>query len=177
MTKLFFLLEGPDDERFFESVLKEKFLRKYSDITLYDYAGRSKKQLESFMKTLKSANKEYIILSDFDNATCVTDKKSKLSASNPYFEESNIVISKSEIESWYLAGLDYDASQSLPVTYHANTETVSKEDFNKYIPERFSSKIDFMIEILKKFNFNVAMKQNSSFEYFSKKYLRHCIRS
>ena len=177
MTKLFFLLEGPDDERFFKSVLEEKFLQKYSDITLYDYAGSPKKTLKNLMKTLNNANKEYIILSDFDNATCVTDKKNKLFDSNPYFNKSHMVISKSEIESWYLAGLDRAASQSLSIIYRPNTETVSKEDFNKYMSNKFSSRIDFMTEILKNFNFDVAMKQNPSFKYFSKKYLGHCIKS
>ena len=176
MTTLFFLLEGPDDERFFKSVLEKKFRQKYSDIKLYLYAGRPKKEIKNFVKTLNSGNKDYIILADFDNSTCVTDKKNQLIKIHSNFIASKIVICKCEIESWYLSGLNNADSKSLAITYKANTEDISKEDFKKNVFLKFTSRIDFMNEILKKFEFDTARKQNSSFEYFSEKYLRHCIK-
>lgn len=45
----------------------------------------------------------------------------------------------------------------------------SKEDFEKLIPTSFTSKTDFMIEILKIFSTQTASEQNPSFSYLLKK--------
>ncbi|MEM3394055.1 MAG: hypothetical protein QXY79_03310 [Candidatus Methanomethylicia archaeon] len=52
----------------------------------------------------------------------------------------------------------------------SNTEIISKEQFNGYIPKDIS-RIDFMIEILKNFSMEEAKKRNNSFRYFMKKFI------
>jgi len=75
-----------------------------------------------------------------------------------------------EIESWYLAGLDDDASSFLGLPAFSATDTVTKEDFNELIPEKFDSRIDFMMEMLKYFLPGVAVGKNRSFAYFIHKH-------
>ena len=60
---LYVLLEGSDDERFFNSVLRKKFTNKYDLIKPYMYAQISKKRLKTFIEAL---NKEKNPLSCFD---------------------------------------------------------------------------------------------------------------
>ena len=50
-----------------------------------------------------------------------------------------------------------------------STDDLTKEYFQSLIPTQFSSKIDFMIEILKVYNNEIACINNLSFEKFNKK--------
>ena len=173
---LHFFLEGNDDERFFNIILKDKFEVIYDNIKVIKYASLKPKTMKKIIKTLNSAQKDYVMLADYDDSTCITNKKNYLKNTYSEIIESNIIISKLEIESWYLAGLDNTSSNFLRIPYRTNTEKISKIDLDKHKHDKYSSRIDFMHEILKKFNFETAIKQNASFEYFVKKYLRHCIR-
>ena len=167
ISTLFVLLEGPDDERFFHTVIEPKLKEKYDQIKFYLYSGRPKKQRENYIKTLIHGNKNYVVIADFNSSTCMTDKKQWFQQQMiRNVQDSKIFIAKIMIESWYLSGLDYSASTLLQIPYHPNTESISKTEFEEMIPTNFSSRIDFMNEILKKFNLDVALKQNNSFEYF-----------
>jgi hypothetical protein len=77
-----------------------------------------------------------------------------------------------EIESWYLAGLDERGSALLGLPDFGTTDTVTKEDFIALTPERFDSRIDLMIDILKIFSVTVAQRKNRSFGYFFSRHLR-----
>ncbi|ACB52151.1 hypothetical protein cce_2803 [Crocosphaera subtropica ATCC 51142] len=47
-----------------------------------------------------------------------------------------------------------------------------KEQFNQSIPQKFSSRVDFMIEVLKAYSLNTVIKKesNQSLVYFINKY-------
>ena len=76
-----------------------------------------------------------------------------------------------EIESWYLAGLNDEECKrlGLPTTID-NTDHISKEQFLGLMPDRFDSKAEFMLEILRVFDHETARSKNSSFRYFMQKY-------
>lgn len=170
---LYVLLEGPDDQRFFEQILKHEFLKKYDKIMPpYLYAKMSKKSIGKLLNALNKGGREYIIFSDLDTARCVTEKKESLIKTNtPKADPAKIAIVKLEIESWYLAGLKYSDARKLQLPPRANTEDISKELFNQNMTNKFSSRIDFMQEILKYFNANTAKKQNDSFRYMWHKFI------
>lgn len=165
------LLEGPDDQRFFENVLKSEFLKKYDKISLFLYARRPKKVRENMVKSLEHLNYDYIIFSDFDVAPCITQSKKNLQAKISSADSTKIAVVKTEIESWYLAGLDYSSAQKLRIPFYSNTEDISKEQFEQIGSTRFTSKIDFMQEILRLFTINTAKKQNDSFRYVWQKFI------
>jgi len=76
-----------------------------------------------------------------------------------------------EIESWYLAGLGDKAGERMGVTSFQTTDNVTKERFDSIMPSRFDSRIDFMCEMLKNFDFETAVQKNRSFAYFAAKFL------
>ena len=63
---------------------------------------------------------------------------------------------KFEIESWYLAGISNSIANSIRIRYHCTTNDVTKERFNELIPSSFTSRIDFMNELLKHYDFETA---------------------
>ena len=171
LGSLFVLLEGPDDENFFLSVLKPYFDSMYSSIKTYQYVGRDSRQRDAFLRTLMSANKDFIALVDQDDLSiCNTSRKSKFK--NKYFSnfpDSKIFLVKFEIESWYLAGISNSTANSIRIRYHSTTNDITKERFNELIPQSFTSRIDFMNELLKYYDFETAKQQNNSFQYFVSK--------
>ena len=89
---------------------------------------------------------------------------------HPNIDKSKIIVVIKEIESWYLAGLDNKVCRQLKINNFADTDNVTKEKFNALIPKKFTSRIDFMSEILKYFSIEIAKQKNNSFQYFVEKY-------
>ncbi len=168
---LFVLLEGTDDERFFNRVLKSELAKKYDKIVTYLYAERPKKAIESMLNSLKRADSEYVIFADFDTSQCITESKTILKNKIPGAGFAKIAVAKKEIESWYLAGLDRASTRKLRIPFYPNTEGISKEMFEHNRLGKHDSRIDFMQEILKRFDVKVAKKQNDSFRYVWHKFV------
>ena len=172
MKKIFYvLLEGPDDARFFDLILRPQLLKKYDQIITYLYSGRPQKIRERYVESLNKSDSDYMIISDFDSSTCITFSKDNLKSKISVASTSNIIISKTEIESWYLAGIDFKNSRYLQIPHYATTDDISKKQFDEIMPEIFNSRIDFMQEILKRFDSNIAKAQNSSFRYMWNKFI------
>jgi len=168
---LYVLLEGADDQRFFNKILRPELLKKYDKVIPYLYASTPKKVIEHHVESLNKNNAEYIVFSDFDVSTCMTSSKNILKEKISVIKAENAAVVQTEIESWYLAGIDYHNSRQLRITYYPTTDDISKEQFNEIIPQMFESRIDFMQELLKKFNIQTAKIQNSSFRYVWNKFI------
>ena len=169
---LWVLLEGPDDQRFFDKLLRPEFLKKYDKITPYLYAQRSKKEIERTIKSIKDLGSEYIIFSDFDCSSCITESKKNLQIRIQAADVAKVAVVKTEIESWYLAGLDQSGTRKLGVPFYTNTEDTSKKIFEQNrSSSRFDTRVDFMLEILKIFDIDTAKKQNNSFRYVWQKFI------
>lgn len=107
-----------------------------------------------------------------DHFSCYTEKKQNIKnkkVSN--LDDTKIIVVKTEIESWYLAGLNYHNSRSLRIPYYVNTENITKENFLSIMPDMYTSRINFMQEILKKYSLSVGKSQNKSLDYCCNKYL------
>ena len=169
---LFIWVEGDDDERFFNKVLVPKFLRKYSGVKIIKYATMKREKVDNFIKSIKAMGADYIYLTDINNSPCVTAKKEEMQKKHPNIDKNKIIVVIKEIESWYLAGLDNKVCRQLKINNFADTDNVTKEKFNALIPKKFTSRIDFMSEILKKFSIEIAKQKNNSFQYFVEKYDR-----
>lgn len=106
-----------------------------------------------------------------DRVACYTKKKMIIGSKTvKNIDKTKIVIVKTEIESWYLAGLSRHSAESLCIQHFLNTENVTKEDFDR-IRKKYTSRIDCMVDILDKFSIDVAKTQNESFRYFCNKFL------
>jgi len=166
------LLEGNDDERFFEDIIKPILSPQYDLIQVWQYAQQPRRRTKNFLRAIKAMNSHYIFLGDINKFPCVTAKIESLK--NKYgrcIDAKNVTIVVKEIESWYLAGLDDKSRKELRIRTSRDTDNITKEKFNKLIPSKFDSRIDFMIEILKRFSIETGVQKNSSFAYFMNKIL------
>lgn len=165
--RLWILLEGNDDERFFLMVIKSIFEKTYDFVRPWQYAQEPERRIKNFLKSIKAMNSDYFFLADINHLPCVTAKKNIVKRKyGATIDSDNIITVVKEIESWYLAGLDEKASKELGISTLSNTDNTIKEDFNNLIPKKFDSRIDFMAEILKRFSIATAKRKNKSFKYF-----------
>lgn len=172
--RLYILIEGNDDERFFNHIIKPEFEKKYDYVQFFQYASQPSRKINNFIKSIIAMEADYIIAGDINHAPCVTHKKKTIKTNkfkNKIVDEGYIVVIIKEIESWYLAGLDAGALNKIEVSYgKKNTDTLTKEQFERLMPRKFISKIDFLQESLKYFKMETAKQQNRSFNFFTRKY-------
>jgi hypothetical protein len=169
--RLFILVEGEDDIRFFGRIIKPLLAPTYHSVEIIPYASIKRDKVTKFLKSVTLMNNDYIFVADIDQERSVRDKKQILYYRFGDIDGKSIVVVIREIESWYLAGISLDAAQELGVADQAETNCMTKEDFNALIPPQFDSRIDFMFEILKSFSIETAVKKNDSFRFFVTRYL------
>jgi len=177
--KLAIFVEGPDDEYFVEKVIKPFLTEKYNDIKIVKYSRIDKQKLKNWIQTYqRMPNCDYIFFCDFDSqgnkSYCVTKRKQKaLKMENKKLDLNKIMVVKEEIESWYLAGIVTEKAKEfkLKEKLFLDTAKITKEAFEKLIPKKFLSKTDFMVEILKTYDFAKAKKCNASLAYFERKFM------
>ena len=167
---LYILVEGDDDERFFDKVVKPMLKEKYDSVKLWKHAQEKNKRVENFLKSIKGMNAGYIYVLDINRAQCITAKKEEIQNKFGNIDEDRILVVIKEIESWYLAGLDDTCSKKFRISLCDTTDDLTKKQFNNLIPKKFGSRIAFMQEILKCFDIETAKRKNESFRYFLKKY-------
>jgi hypothetical protein len=174
--RLFIFVEGPDDDRFFNKIVKGLFKDRYNEIEILEYSRKTGEYINNFLKNIGKMGAEYICQSDLDEVPCATERKEKLKERFSGFEENRIIVVKIEIESWYLALLDDDACRKLRIkpSEIRNTDHINKENFNSLIPKRFDSRVDFMVEILNCASIETAMQRNTSFKYFIDNIDKYC---
>jgi len=168
--RLFLLVEGNNDERFFQRIIKPKFEEKYNTVTLWKYTQVKNMKVDKFLESIRAMGADYIYVADINRAPCITAKKQEIKNRVRDINEGRIIVVIKEIESWYLAGLDETSSKELGMSPFSTTNGITKEQFNDLIPKRFDSRIDFMSEILKHFSIEIANQKNISFRYFLEKH-------
>lgn len=168
--RLFLWVEGDDDIRFFNSIIKPSLETKYDSVDVKEYSHLKKGKIVSFIKSIKGMNADYIFVRDLHNTPCVTKKKQEIKQSYRNIATDRIAIVRKEIEGWYLAGLGNNESKSLRIKNLGSTDDITKQQFDRLIPKRFDSRIDFMLEILNHFSIVIGKNKNRSFKYFIEKY-------
>jgi len=167
--RLVILLEGNDDERFFKKIVKPFFQKRYS-VEFWKYSRLKDARIVNFVKSINAMKADYIFARDFNDAPCVTAKKEKITGKFNQVTEDKVIVVVKEIESWYLAGLDENASKKLGIRKKIGiTDNITKEHFNQLIPKNMP-RTDFMQEILKNYDVEIAKGKNSSFGYFLNKW-------
>jgi hypothetical protein len=168
--RLYILVEGEDDLRFFGRVIKPLFISRYDSVEILPYASIKRQKVNNFLKSVAQMKQDYIFVADIDTERSVRDKKQLLYHWYSNIGGGNIVIVIMEIESWYYAGLPDEALRKLGIPAYPSTDELTKEDFNAIIPPSFDSRIDFMFETLKSFSLSTAARHNTSFKFFIERY-------
>jgi len=182
--RLLIWVEGEDDERFFNKIIKPKFEKKYDWVEVRPYYGgkiknkKIRKKISNRIKNMRrielstSSIFDYILAVDFDfnSSRKIRNIKQSLEKLIKDIDKNRILVVIEEIESWYLAGLDSVVSKKFKIPNFRTTDTVTKEWFDDLIPVKFSPRRVFMLETLKYFSTRTARKKNGSFNYFITKY-------
>lgn len=168
--RLFILVEGSDDVRFFGRIVKPLFVSRYDSVDIIPYACTKREKVSKFLKSIRQMGNDYIFVADIDTERTVRDKKQILYYRYNEIDGANIIVVIMEIESWYLAGLTGETAAVLHAKALQSTDEITKEDFNALIPRQFDSRIDFMFEILKEFSIDAAAQKNRSFKFFIDRY-------
>ena len=177
------LVEGEDDERFFNSVVRPKLAPTYDYVQIEQYSEATKGALNNILYDYYALNAagevqaDTILVADLNASPCVTDRKERLRRGyrslsgatgtpvGPHLSTRIFVVCR-EIESWYLAGLSDTECQRLGIASGSkDTDHLTKEQFLGLMPHRFSSRAEFMLEILRVFDHETALSKNSSFRY------------
>jgi serine kinase of HPr protein (carbohydrate metabolism regulator) len=167
---LFILLEGDDDERFFEKIVKPFLQKRYSAIKIWKYSQQKQEKIVNLVKSINSMKADYIYARDLNDAPCVTAKKESITGKFNQIAESKIIVVVKEIESWYLAGLDENTSKKVSIRKKIRTEdSITKEEFNLIIPKNMP-RIELMRKILENYDVEIAKERSSSFGYFLNKW-------
>lgn len=168
--RLFIWVEGEDDKRFFEKIIEPKLKEKYTSVETRCYATLKKEKIDNFLKSIKAMGADYIYVTDINDSPCVTTKKEEIQNKLRNIDADRIIVVIKEIEGWYLAGLSNTDADKYKIPIFDDTNTITKEQFNNLIPQKFVSRIDFILEILKNFSIEIAKKRNRSFRYFIEKH-------
>jgi hypothetical protein len=170
--RLHIFVEGDSDKLFFKEIVVPKLKNKYDRVDITRYSREPREKIEKEIKSIKENGWDYIFISDINDSPCITHKKEKITIKN--IDKEKIVVVIKEIESWYLAGLGENEAKELdiPIAKISTTNNLTKEDFNRLIPNRYKSVIDFRKEILKRFSIEKAKERNKSFKYFIEKFVK-----
>ena len=171
-NRLYILIEGNDDERFFEHIIQPRLQKQYDFVQFYRYASQTPKKIENFIRSIDAMQADYIVAADIDLSPCITQKKEAIINKRiKNIDKDKIIVIIKEIESWYMAGLEEKSKKEMGIKHNdSTTDGLTKEQFNQTIPKKFISRIDFMQEILKYFKLKTAIKNNKSFAYFIDKF-------
>jgi len=168
--RLFIMVEGQDDVRFFGRIVKPLLVSHYNSVEIIPYASIKREKVNKFLQSIVLMKNDYIFVADIDFEHSVRDKKQILYYRFSNVQDRAIVIVIREIESWYYAGISDALAPELGVPVLPSTDDMVKEDFNARIPKKFDSRIDFMFEILKSFSIESAVQKNKSFRFFIDRY-------
>ncbi|MFN3384520.1 MAG: hypothetical protein ACK401_06470 [Archaeoglobaceae archaeon] len=107
MNKLYILVEGDDDERFFDKIIKPLLREKY-DVRIVKYAEwkMKKEKIENFIRSCQSMKADYIYVTDLNASPCVTVKKEEIMKKLRNIDDSRIVVVKREIRKLVLCGFE-----------------------------------------------------------------------
>lgn len=168
--KLYFLVEGNDDEDFIRSVIFP--LVKGVDpnlIHIWKYREQKKEKVKGFLTSLNQMHSNFFYITDNDDSVCVTC--AKLRELNYYrlkgiLDESRIIVVIKEIESWYYAGMVASKAKKIGIIKTGlNANDVTKEKFKEII-SKDKTRQEVLQKILSNFDLSKGMNENTSLAYF-----------
>ena len=176
--RLFVFCEGNDDEAFVESILQPALEVHYDHVQRYKYAQRKPDKIEALIHGIQQIDRkpnqsaDYLFLRDFDQDTSISDRKDRIQELYDEIQRNRIVLVAQMIEGGYAAGVSSETARALGVEEMRSTDDLLKPQFDAWMPDRFGgSRIDFMQEILKRFDCEAACNKNRSFDYFCTTFL------
>ena len=161
----YLFVEGSDDEKYFSKVFGETW--KY--MKFIQYSGWTKAKINNFIKSISCIpTSDYIFIGDADGKT-IEQKTQDLISKYTHLKASKVAIVQYEIESWYYAGVNELMNKKIGMKrYIYNTDQLTKEAFTSNLSNKTDRKY-IMSLILSLYEFEIAIKRNTSLSIFAKK--------
>lgn len=163
---IYILVEGPDDVRFFEGVVKPRL----DDAVgaglsqVVSYSGWTKEKLEHFIRGAIRIG-GYLLVRDQDQHACVTAAKGAITRRVEGLDPTKIQIVTREIEGWYIAGSDPESLRRHGL-HELACDTATKEAVDAHC--RNLTRIEWMTESLRTFSHPLAVANSQSFAHLDK---------
>lgn len=174
--RLTIFVEGDNDSRFFETIIKPIFENKGINVEIQKWSQKEIAFTKEFIRCIANFNSYtwgYIFTSDMDHFEDQEEKIEYLINRFDIGHDKAVIVIK-EIEGWYLAGLTESGAKEVGISVSKfkaiNPNTVEKEHFCSLIPKNFLAERSFYSEILKHFDHNTALTRNKSYQVFSSMY-------
>ncbi len=91
--RLFILLEGPDDERFFDRLIRPIYEHIYDYVQHWEYSQQKLKKINGFLNGINSIpHADYIFIADMDDSPCVTARKEQIKSQFKKLSEDRILV-------------------------------------------------------------------------------------
>lgn len=164
---IYVILEGLDDRRFFDNVLRPYFDGHYGNMYAWEYSSKPKEKIKNFVNTIRSRGLPLIFLADNDENQDGA-KIDKILTKYPFLKSEDIFVVVKEIESWYIAGVNEDFEFLLKQSLPRETDDICKERFRSFFKDVPRSEL--MISILENYNLELARSKNSSLHHFLESY-------
>ena len=168
--RLCLLVEGPDDKRFCTEVLLPIFQTIYDYVYICAYGQQKSSKTVGLIRSIDSMSADYLLLGDIDERPCVTVTKEELNTQFSVLSSDRVIVVRREIEAWYLAGLHEPALRDLGLARVRNIDEVTKEEFDRLVGGRVNH-TSTMVEILERYDVEVARQRSPSFRYFWQKHV------
>ena len=168
---LWLLVEGDDDRRFCRGILIPIFETTFDYVDIWDYSQEENWRLPSLIRSIESMGADYLLFGDIDDRPCVTATKQYITRGTRRLAWERIVVVRREIEAWYLAGLDEETHRALGLNRVRNVDEVTKEQFDRLVGGE-EEHTNAMVEILKRYDVEVARRRSPSFQYFWQKHVQ-----
>ena len=169
--RLWLLVEGTDDRRFCNDALLPVFQKTFNHVAIWEYSQQKLAKTSDFIRSIGSMSADYILFGDIDDRPCVTAAKDEITAQIPALSWNRVVVVRREIEAWYLAGLDEVACRELRLDQVVDVDAVTKEQFDRLIGGKVNH-TNTMVNILERYDVEVARRRSPSFRYFWQKHVR-----
>ncbi len=170
MDDIVFLVEGPDDKRFVEAVLKPQIAGK-PDIV--KYSQKSTSDVNSLVRAFAGACREHYYVTDLDrgepergNCQDCDDREAHEQDRYDILDPFDVLVAVDAIEGWLLAGVSDAVATEGEVPVPRTTDHVGKDEFDDVFERAtFSRKELFVEKILNDYDYDLARERNDSFDY------------
>lgn len=166
----FLLVEGFSDQLFAERIITPILARRYKNVTVHKYAERKTSFVEGLIRSAVAMGGEYLVLTDFDAAPCITEKRRRLCARYRGLSPNRVAVAVRAIEGWYVAGLPATCAQELGLGGVRDCDFLTKEQLRQRVPLR-SSELAFRVQMLERFQWDAAQERSRSLAYLRSRYL------
>lgn len=173
--RLYIWVEGPDDRRFIERILKPRLQKYYDWIDIVEYAGMPDAKMDSYLHAIERIGDsvgiltDYLFMVDMDGAPCISGKRSAVVARYKRVLFQKVFVVVDEIESWYISGLSEANAAKFKLPTRGNADDFTKEHLLAVCNGLRQTPLEVRIEILKCFVWETALDRSASFRYFCEK--------